>query len=130
VPPSNPPNPATNLVARGIPPFGSNDADLYINPANFRDIFAADVSPQRTSLMAVTQRPAAGTAFAEKSGPPAWKSLPAWAIVGGADHTPAAQHLFAQRMGATVATVAGSHASMVSQPDQVTASIVQAAQTA
>jgi pimeloyl-ACP methyl ester carboxylesterase len=81
-----PPNPGANLIARGFPPFGATDADLYINPANFRDIFAADVSSEKTSIMAVTQRPAALTAFAEPSGPPAWKSIPAWAIVGGADH--------------------------------------------
>jgi hypothetical protein len=59
---------------------------LYINPENFRDIFAADVPAEQTSIMAVTQRPAALSAFAEKSGPPAWKLIRAWAILGGADH--------------------------------------------
>jgi hypothetical protein len=33
-------------------------------------------------------------------------------------------------MGATITSVAGSHASMVSHPDEVTAFIVQAAQAA
>jgi len=81
-----PPNPGANLTTRGFPPFGPTDVDLYITPDSFRDIFAADVAPAQTSIMAVTQRPAAVTAFAEPSGPPAWKSITAWAIVGGADH--------------------------------------------
>jgi hypothetical protein len=43
---------------------------------------------------------------------------------------PAAQHLFAQRMGANTTSVAGIHASMVSHSDEVTAFILQAAQAA
>ena len=51
-------------------------------------------------------------------------------VVGLVDQVlpPAAQHLFAQRMGANTTSVAGSHASMVSHPDEVTAFIEQAAQ--
>jgi hypothetical protein len=43
---------------------------------------------------------------------------------------PAAQHLFAQRMEASISSVAGSHASMVSHSNEVTAFIIQAAQAA
>jgi pimeloyl-ACP methyl ester carboxylesterase len=43
-------NPGANLIARGFPPFGPNDVDLYINPVNFRDIFAV-TSPERTSIL-------------------------------------------------------------------------------
>ena len=125
-----PPTPGANLIARGIPPFGATDADLYINPANFRDIFAADVSPETTSVMAVTQRPAAVTAFAEPSGPPAWKSIPAWAILGGADHaigTDAALSMAKRAAGRRVVEINGaSHALMVSHPDAVTELILAA----
>jgi len=132
VPPSNPPNPATNLIARGIPPFGATDADLYINPPNFRDIFAADLSPDQTSIMAVTQRLAAVSAFAEPLVvPPAWKSIPAWAIVGGADHatgTDAALSMAKRAAGRRVVEINGaSHALMLSHPDAVTALILAAA---
>jgi pimeloyl-ACP methyl ester carboxylesterase len=132
VPPSNPPNPATNLLARGFPPPDPNNADLYINPENFRDIFAADVSPQQTSILAVTQRPAALAAFAEPLAVrPAWKSIPAWAILGGADHavgTDAALSMAKRAAGSRVIEIPGaSHAVMVSHPDAVTTLILAAA---
>ena len=132
VPPSNPPNPATNLTARGLPPFPPTNFDLYINPESFRDIFAADVSPEKTSIMAVTQRPAAVTAFAEPSGPPAWKSITnTWAILGGADHavgTDAALSMAKRAAGNRVVEIPGaSHALMISHPDAVTALILAAA---
>jgi hypothetical protein len=65
----------------------------------------------------------------EAFGMPSWRSLPSWFLVTENDQMlpPAAQHLFAQRMGANTASIAGSHASMVSHPDEVTAFIVQAA---
>ena len=125
-----PGNPGANLIARRFPPFGPTDADLYINPENFRDIFAADLSREKTSIMAVTQRPAALAAFAEPSGPPAWKSIPSWAIVGGADHavgTDAALSMAKRAAGSRVVEINGaSHALMVSHPDAVTELILSA----
>jgi pimeloyl-ACP methyl ester carboxylesterase len=133
VPPANPgepPNPNANLIARGLPPFPPTDADVYIKPENFRDIFAADVSPQQTAIMAVTQRPVAVSAFAEQSGAPAWKSIPAWAIVGGADHavgTDSALWMAQRAAGSRVVEISGaSHAVMVSHPDAVTNVILAA----
>jgi pimeloyl-ACP methyl ester carboxylesterase len=121
-----------NLIGRGIPPFGQTDVDLYINPDNFRDIFAADVPQEETSIMAATQRPAAFNAFAEASGPPAWKSIPAWAIVGGADHaigTDAALSMAKRAAHNRVVEIEGaSHAVMVSHPDAVTDVILSAVQ--
>ncbi len=129
-----PPDPGANLTARGFPPFGPTDADLYINPENFRDIFAADVSPEKTSVMAITQRPASITPFAQPSGPPAWKSIPAWAILGGADHaigTDAALSMAKRAAGRQVVVIDGaSHALMVSHPDAVTEIILAAARSA
>jgi len=55
--------------------------ELAIDPAKFRDAFAADLPAEQTAVMAATQRPVAEAAFAERSGPPAWKRLPCWAAV-------------------------------------------------
>jgi pimeloyl-ACP methyl ester carboxylesterase len=128
-----PGNPGANLTPRGFPPFGPTDVDLYINPANFRDIFAADVSPEQASVMAVTQRPAALNAFAETlTVPAARKSIPAWAILGGADHavgSDVALFMAKRAAGNRVVEIPGaSHAPMVSHPDAVTAFILAAAQ--
>jgi len=127
-----PGNSGANLTPLGLPPFPPTNFDLYINPASFRDIFAADVSAEQTSIMAVTQRPAAYTAFAEKLAVrPAWKSIPAWAILGGADHavgTDAALSMAKRAAGSRVVEIPGaSHALMVSHPDAVTAMILAAA---
>jgi pimeloyl-ACP methyl ester carboxylesterase len=136
-----PGTPGANLTPRPFPlPNPTNldppptDLDLYINPANFRDIFAADVSAEQASIMAVTQRPAAITAFAEQlEGAPAWKSFPAWAILGGADHavgTDTARWMAKRAAGSRVVEIPGaSHALMVSHPDAVTAFILAAARS-
>jgi pimeloyl-ACP methyl ester carboxylesterase len=70
------------------------------------------------------------TAFAEPSGAPAWKSVPAWAIVGGADHaigTDAVLSMAKRAAGSRVVEISGaSHALMVSHPDAVTELILAA----
>ncbi len=55
--------------------------EFAIDPEKFQDAFAADLPTDETKIMAVTQRPVAALAFTEKSGPPAWKDLPSWAVV-------------------------------------------------
>jgi hypothetical protein len=51
-------------------PDGETAVELAVNPALFREAFAADLPPETTALMAATQRPTALTAFSEASGPP------------------------------------------------------------
>jgi pimeloyl-ACP methyl ester carboxylesterase len=124
------------LVGKGshIVPPGTPGATANLTPRSFPlpNIFAADVSPQQTSIMAVTQRPAALTAFAEQLAvTPAWKSIPAWAILGGADHavgTDKALWMAKRAAGSRVVEIPGaSHALMISHPDAVTAMILAAA---
>src|SRR5881392_2625855 len=60
-------------------PDGSEGADLYLDP----EAFAADVDPETAAVMAAAQRPYAAAAFAAApSGPPAWKTLPCWYLLG------------------------------------------------
>jgi hypothetical protein len=80
-------------------------------------------------LMAATQRPIAELAFSEPCGPPAWKSLPSWAVVATGDKAAGADltRSMAERAGATIVQADGSHVIMVSQPDAVTEVILTAA---
>jgi pimeloyl-ACP methyl ester carboxylesterase len=67
--------------------------------------------------MAAVQRPAALAALGTPSGAPAWKSIPSWYLVAGADQAipPAAQRYMADRVDAHTSEVKGaSHAVMVS----------------
>jgi hypothetical protein len=79
-------------------------------------------------VAAAAQRPVAELAFSEPSGVPAWKTLPSWAVVATADKAAGTDVIrsHAQRAGATVTEVDGSHVIMISQP-QVVADVILAA---
>lgn len=98
-------------------------------PAMITEAFAADLPPQVTALMAATQRPVAAAAFSDASGPPAWRKLPSWAVVATGDKAAGADVVrsMAQRAGATITEVEGSHVIMISQPQAVTDVILTAA---
>jgi pimeloyl-ACP methyl ester carboxylesterase len=78
--------------------------------------------------MAAAQRPFAAAAFGGPSGPPAWKTLPCWYLLGTEDKAipPALQRFMAERADATIVEVPASHVSFVSQPEAATQLILQA----
>jgi pimeloyl-ACP methyl ester carboxylesterase len=111
------------LVPLQYPTGDGNGAatEFAIDPAKIRDAFAADLPAEQTAVMAATQRPVSELAFSEQSGPPAWKTLPSWAVVATGDKavgTDAARSM-AQRAGADITEVEGSHVIMISQPQAV-----------
>ena len=95
----------TALVQYQYPPGpgGQTAVEFAINPAIVREAFAADLPEQQTALLAATQRPAAAAAFPDASGPPAWKTLPSWAVVATGDKAAGTDVIRsqAQRAGAT-----------------------------
>jgi pimeloyl-ACP methyl ester carboxylesterase len=111
-----------------VVPFAGG-ADLYVKPSVFPGAFANDLPPEKAAVLAATQRPLAEAAVSEPSGPPAWKTIPSWYLVGTADHVlpPAEQEFMASRMHAHTVDVDASHLSMISQPDAVTQLILDAA---
>jgi pimeloyl-ACP methyl ester carboxylesterase len=109
-------------------PDGSEGVDLYLDRELFPETFAADVDPEMAAVMAATQRPWSGAAAATPSGPPGWRSIPSWYLLGTEDRAipPAGQRFMAERGNARIEEVAASHASMVSQPEAVTQLILSA----
>jgi pimeloyl-ACP methyl ester carboxylesterase len=101
---------------------GKQAVEFSIDPAGFRDAFAADLPAYVTAVMAATQRPVAELAFTEPNGAPAWKDLPSWAVVGTADKAAGTDvtRAMAERAGATITEIDASHVVMVSQPQAVT----------
>jgi hypothetical protein len=79
--------------------------------------------------MAAEQRPAAGAAFAETSGPVAWKMLPSWAIVATEDEGAGADIVrsMAGRACARITELRGSHAIMILVAPPVAETILEAA---
>ena len=92
------------------------------------DAFAADLPAEVTAVMAATQRPVSELTFSEPSGPPAWKDRPSWAVVATGDRAAGTDvtRSMAERAGATITEVDGSHVIMVSQPEAVTNVILEA----
>ena len=107
---------------------GSEGADLYLRRDAFPETFAADVDRDTADVMAATQRPWTGAGLVAPSGPPAWKTVPSWYLLGTEDKAipPAAQRFMAERANATIEEVPASHASMVSQPEAAAQLILQA----
>lgn len=95
--------------------------EIAVDPAKLHKVFAADLPAQQAAVMAATQRPIAELAFTEPCGPPAWKSLPSWSVVATADKAAGTDvvRAHAERAGATITEVDGSHVVMISQPDAV-----------
>jgi len=109
---------------------GETAPEFIVDPAKFHDAFAADVPEKQAAVMAATQRPIAAGAFSEASGPPAWKTIPSWAVVAVGDKAAGTDVIrsMAQRAGAETIEIKGSHVIMVSQPNVVTAVILEALQ--
>jgi pimeloyl-ACP methyl ester carboxylesterase len=100
---------------------GQTATEFGVDPSKFHDAFAADLPPDMTAVMAATQRPIAEAAFTDPSGAPAWKRLPCWAVVATGDLTVGTDLVrsMAQRAGARIVELEGSHVIMISRPDAV-----------
>ena len=112
-------------------PTGNGDqtaVELYVNPGAFYEVFARDLPEAQAGVLGASQRPVAAAAFEEKSGVPAWKTLPSWAVVATGDKAAGADVILrmAQRAGAEILQLDGSHVIMISQPRPVTDVILKA----
>jgi pimeloyl-ACP methyl ester carboxylesterase len=108
---------------------GSETAvELIIDPARFREVFTADLPQLESDVYGLSQRPIAASALGDETGHPAWKDHPVWAAVGTADKAAGADVVrsMAERAGAEITEIEGSHVIMISQPDAVTAVILTA----
>ncbi len=95
--------------------------EFVIDPAKIQDAFASDLSAEQNALLASTQRPIAEAAFGVPTTAPAWKTLPSWAIVPSGDKAVGTDvvRFYAERAGATITELEGSHVIMISQPQAV-----------
>jgi pimeloyl-ACP methyl ester carboxylesterase len=107
---------------------GETATEFAIDAAQFHDAFAADVPQAQAAIMAATQRPVSAFAFVEPNGPPAWKTLPCWAVVATGDRAAGSDVVrsMAQRAGMTITEVEGSHVVFISRPQVVADVILEA----
>lgn len=111
-------------------PDGGSGNDLYIKPAEFQRVFAADVPADVTALMAATQRPITAAALEEPATQAAWRTIPSWNLVTTQDLAIPAESMrfMGERAGAQNVEIDASHAVTVSRPDVVAGLIETAAE--
>ena len=125
------PDPTAVLDIAAYPGAPEGDVEAFLKPATVHESFAQDLPEADRSLIAASQRPIALGANVAPTTAAAWKDLPSWAVIGTEDRVipPAAQRSMAERAGATITEVDGSHVSMVSHPDVTIAAVLAAAAT-
>jgi pimeloyl-ACP methyl ester carboxylesterase len=122
-------NPATSFDPVPYPGAPAGSVDLYLQPVAFPGCFASGLPGWEAAQLAATQRPLASAAVTEPSGPPAWATIPSWAVIGTGDKVipPAEQLAMAERAGAQVTEISGGHLALISNPSAVAAVIIRAA---
>lgn len=108
----------------------TNGLDLYTKPDHYRDLFLSNrLSKKESAVLAAEQHPITLKALQDRSGEPAWKTIPSWFLVSKQDHLiPAATERFMATRAHGHITVADTpHAAQVTNPGIVTRLIEQAA---
>ena len=138
-------------VAAHMPDVGENEADdgkrfpsdlsksgaikktadgfTYLDPAQFHEYFAADLSAEQVAFMARSQVFNAADSFKAVITTAAWRSKPSWMVVAGSDRTinPDLERWYAERAKSHKVEVAGaSHSVYVSHPREV-ADVIESA---
>src|ERR1700691_234163 len=106
------------------------DGFTYIDPAQFHELFAADLPGDKAAFMARAQVLNFADNFSATITTAAWRTKPSWMLVAGSDRTinPDLERWYAKRAGSHTVEVAGaSHCGYVSHPKQVADEIESAA---
>jgi len=105
------------------------DGFTYLDPAQFHEYFAADLSAEQAAFMARTQVLNAADNFKAVITTAAWRIKPSWMLIAGADRTisPDLERWYAERAHSHTVEVAGaSHSVYVSHPKEV-ADVIESA---
>ena len=106
------------------------DGFTYLDPAQFHEYFAADLSAEQAAFMARSQVLNAADNFKAVITTAAWRSKPSWMLVASKDRTisPDLERWYATRANSHTSEIAGaSHSVYASHPKEVAAVIAQAA---
>ena len=105
------------------------DGFTYLDPAQFHEYFAADLTAEQAAFMARSQVLNAAVNFRATITAPAWRSKPSWMVVAAKDRTinPDLERWYAERAHSRTVEVAGaSHSVYVSHPKEV-ADVIESA---
>src|SRR6202161_2244953 len=111
----------------------TSDGFTYIDPAQFHELFAADLPGDRAAFMARSQVLNFADNFSATITTADWRTKPSWMVVAGSDRTisPDLERWYARRAESRTVEIAGaSHAVYVSHPKEVADVIESAARAA
>src|SRR5258708_28461389 len=106
------------------------DGFTYLDPAQFHEYFAADLSAEQAAFMARSQVLNKADNFKTVITTPAWRTKSSWMLVAGSDRTinPDLERWYATRANSRKVEVSrASHPVFVSRPKEVAAVIEEAA---
>jgi pimeloyl-ACP methyl ester carboxylesterase len=105
------------------------DGFTYLDPAQFHEYFAADLTAVQAAFMARSKVLNAADNFRAVITTPAWQSKPSWMVVASRDRTinPDLERWYAERAHShTVEVTGASHPVYVSHPSKV-ADVIESA---
>jgi pimeloyl-ACP methyl ester carboxylesterase len=105
------------------------DGFTYIDPAQFHELFAADLPADQAAFMARSQVLNFADNFSATITTAAWRTKPSWMVVAGSDRTinPDLERWYGKRAKSHTVEVAGaSHSVYVSHPKEV-ADVIESA---
>jgi pimeloyl-ACP methyl ester carboxylesterase len=122
-------NPKTMFTPTPFPGAPKGAADLYLQLPVFLAGLANGIPREQALIAYSEQAPILSSALTEKSGPPAWKTIPSWYVLGTRDKAipPALELFMAERIHAHITRVPTGHLAMVADPGAVTNVILHAA---
>ena len=107
------------------------DADgfIWMPDESFAQAFAQNATPEQIALCRAVQRPISVSSIQEQASSPAWKVKPSWYLLAEEDRmiNPKTQCFMAERMKATVRSLAVDHSPLLTAPDKVVDIILEAA---
>jgi pimeloyl-ACP methyl ester carboxylesterase len=118
-----------NVITQPYPGAPKGAVDVYIKQSVFGSCMANGLPAREARVLAAVQPPLTSLALTQKSGVPAWKTIPSWAVVGTADRAilPAELLAMAHRAHAHITMAPGGpHLVMVYNPGLVTNVILKA----
>ena len=106
------------------------DGFIWMPDDGFRNAFSQHATAEQIALSTAVQRPISVKCIQEPVAKPAWRSRPSWFLIAEEDRmiNPKTQHFMAERMGATIRSLAVDHTPLLSAPQKVVDIILEARQ--
>lgn len=104
------------------------DGFIWMPDESFAEAFAQNATAEQIALCRAVQRPISVKCIQEPVTAPAWKTKPAWYLVAEEDRmiNPRTQRFMAERMKATIRSFAVDHTPLLTAPDRVVETILEA----